>query len=231
MPEGSQIESMFAGIAGRYDCANHLLSFGIDALWRRRLVHLVARRDPGSVVDLATGTGDVAFALARRLDPAVRITGMDFCAPMLAIADDKKRPEPRHQRLNFASGDCLALPLSDDSVDALTIAFGLRNLEDRHRGLVEMHRVLRPGGRLFVLEFTQPDRWFRPFYYAYLKTLLPLIAGLATGDRNAYRYLAGSIEAFPTRESLAEEIRAAGFTEVRHEGMTFSTVAIHEARA
>lgn len=114
-------------------------------------------------------------------------------------------------------------------MDAVTIAFGVRNFEDRQKGLREIHRVLRPGGRLFILEFSQPRLWFRPFYYLYLKTILPRLAALATGDKGAYDYLAGSIEAFPTRAALADQVKAAGFPEVTARPLTFSIVAIHEA--
>jgi demethylmenaquinone methyltransferase/2-methoxy-6-polyprenyl-1,4-benzoquinol methylase len=125
----------------------------------------------------------------------------------------------------------MALPLPDRSFDAITISFGLRNMADRHKSLLEMRRVLRPGGRLFVLEFSQPYIWFRPFYYAYLKFILPLIAGLVTGDRSAYEYLGGSIEQFPGRPAMTDEIRRAGFKSVSATPLTFGIVALHEAVA
>lgn len=125
----------------------------------------------------------------------------------------------------------MALPLPDHSYDALTISFGLRNMADRQKALTEMRRVLRPGGRLFVLEFSQPFGWFRPFYYAYLKGILPLVAGLVTGDRSAYEYLGGSIEEFPDRPAMSAEITRAGFTSVQATPLTFGIVALHVARA
>jgi demethylmenaquinone methyltransferase/2-methoxy-6-polyprenyl-1,4-benzoquinol methylase len=221
---------MFAGIAGRYDVANHLLSGGIDFYWRRRLTRQVKRSQPGNVVDLATGSGDVAFKLRDRLGAGVPITGLDFCEPMLDEARSKKAQKANYADLKFEFGDCMALPLPDASVDAVTISFGVRNFEDRQRGLKEILRVLRPGGSLFVLEFSQPDRWFRPFYYFYLKYILPRIAALATGDQGAYDYLAGTIENFPTKEALAEQLKSAGFESVQATGLTFSIVAIHEAQ-
>lgn len=229
MPKAEAVRTMFSGIAGRYDKANLVLSGGIDRLWRRRLVRLVDRRKPAALADLATGSGDVAFALRRGLGQGVTITGLDFCPPMLAEAEKKRDADPALGGIEFRVGDCLNLPLPDNSVDVLTISFGLRNLEDRHRGLQEMRRVLRPGGALLVLEFTQPDRWFRPFYYFYLKRILPTLARWTTGNRDAYDYLAGSIEAFPTKESLAAEMKAAGFKTVQAEGLTFSITAIHTA--
>ena len=221
---------MFARIARRYDLANRLLSGGADIWWRWRLVRAVARTAPERVLDLATGSGDVAFALSRGLSPSVAITGMDFCQPMLDEAEKKKASRPgATANITFRQGDGLALPLADASFDVVTISFGLRNMADRHRALTEMRRVLRPGGRLFVLEFSQPDAWFRPFYLFYLRRILPVAAGLLTGDRAAYRYLNETIEQFPGREALAAEIRGAGFPTVFARPMTFGIVALHEA--
>lgn len=221
---------MFAGIAGRYDVANHLLSGGIDFYWRRVLTRMVKARRPKDVVDLATGSGDVAFKLRDRLGPTVPIKGLDFCEPMLDEARRKKNAHPTYADIEFNFGDCMDLPLPDACMDAVTISFGVRNFEDRQRGLKEILRVLRPGGRLFVLEFSQPDRWFRPFYYVYLKYILPLIAGVATGDKSAYDYLAGTIENFPTKEALGNELTRAGYHTVEATGLTCSIVAIHQAQ-
>ena len=231
MPDPIAVNSMFARIARRYDLANHLLSGGLDIGWRRVLVWAVERQAPGEVLDLATGSGDVAFALSRGLRADTRIVGMDFCQPMLDEAEFKKATLPVGQQamLTFRPGDGLDLPLPDACFDAVTISFGLRNMADRHRSLREMHRVLRPGGRLYVLEFSQPQAWLRPFYFFYLRRLLPFIAGAVTGDRAAYVYLNETIEQFPGRTALAAEIRAAGFNQVTARGLTFCTVALHEA--
>ena len=229
MPEGQAVSQMFAGIAGRYDLANHLLSGGIDFHWRRVLTKMVKAFAPRDVVDLATGSGDVAFKLRDRLGNEVPVTGLDFCEPMLDEAREKKSRKADYADLTFSFGDCMGLPLDDGSVDAVTISFGVRNFQDRQRGLKEILRVLRPGGRLYVLEFSQPDRWFRPIYYFYLKYILPWVAAIATGDKSAYDYLAGTIENFPTKEALAEQLKLAGFGTVNAKGLTFSIVAIHEA--
>ena len=230
MPDPIAVNSMFGRIARRYDLANRLISLGQDESWRRRLVAAVRRADPHDVLDLATGSGDVAFALSRGLSANVRITGMDFCLPMLDQAVAKQNAaEGRYANITFQPGDGLALPLADASVDAVTISFGLRNLADRARGLREMRRVLRPGGRLFVLEFSQSHRWCRAFYLFYLRHILPLLAGMITGDKAAYVYLNESIEQFPGREALAAEIRAAGFSQVSAQPMALGTVALHEA--
>ncbi len=229
MPEGTAVNTMFAGIAGRYDLANHLLSGGIDFYWRHVLTRKVLQCAPREVVDLATGSGDVAFKLRDRLGSNVPVTGLDFCEPMLEEARAKKSKKPSYADLDFSFGDCMQLPLPDASVDAVTISFGVRNFEDRQRGLQEILRVLRPGGRLFVLEFSQPARWFRPIYYFYLKYILPRVAALATGDKSAYDYLAGTIENFPTKTALADQLKRVGFDTIQATGLTFSIVAIHEA--
>ncbi|MDB6166488.1 MAG: ubiE 2 [Lacunisphaera sp.] len=230
MPDPKAVNTLFGRIASRYDLANHLLSGGVDFHWRRRLVRAVHDAQPASVLDLATGSGDVAFALADGLPAGVRLTGMDFCQPMLDEAVKKRRGSPRWAPIEFRQGDGLALPLPDASFEAVTISFGLRNMADRHQALCEMRRVLRPGGRLFLLEFSQPAIWFRPFYYAYLKFVLPTVAGVVTGDRAAYEYLCGSIEQFPGREAMAAEVRRAGFRSVSATPMTFGIVALHEAQ-
>ncbi len=230
MPDPKAVNSMFARIAGRYDLANHLLSGGIDFRWRRRLVRAVHDAQPGAVLDLATGSGDVVFALADALPPGVQLTGMDFCQPMLDEAERKKKSHPRWAPISFKQGDGLDLPLPDASFDAVTIAFGLRNMGDRKRSLREIRRVLRPAGRLFVLEFSQPFFWFRPFYYAYLRFIMPTLAGLVTGDRSAYEYLCGSIEDYPGRQAISDEIRRSGFSSVRVAPLTLGIVALHEAQ-
>ena len=232
MPDPKAVNSMFGRIAGRYDTANRVLSGGVDRWWRRRLVAAVRRHHPGTVLDLATGSGDVAFAIARGLQPTPEIVGMDFCQPLLDQAELKRKAtgHPGEKSVRFLPGDGLNLPLPSANFDTVTIAFGLRNLADRPRGLAEMRRVLKPGGMLHVLEFSQPSPWFRPFYYFYLRRLLPALAGRLTGDRDAYLYLGDSIGAFPSRAELAAEIAAAGLEAVEAMPMTFGIVALHSAR-
>lgn len=221
---------MFGRIAARYDVANRLLSGGIDIWWRCRLVRAVRRANPQRILDLATGSGDVAFALSQRIPSVRQIIGMDFCQPMLDEAVKKQAARaPTGQNISFQQGDGLAIPLPDESFDAVTISFGLRNMADRHRSLTEMRRILRPGGRLFVLEFSQPHAWFRPIYFFYLRRILPSFAGFITGNRAAYTYLNETIEQFPDRERLAQEIRSAGFSHVSASGMSACIVALHEA--
>ncbi len=224
---------MFARIATRYDLANRLLSCGIDVWWRHCLVNAVRKSSPKRVLDLATGSGDVAFALAGSLPKGTEITGMDFCQPMLdeAAAKKSRAKQGSYANVDFKLGDGLSLPLPDGCFDAVTISFGLRNMADRHRSLCEMRRVLKPGGSVVILEFSQPQAWFQPFYYFYLRRILPLIAGAVTGDRAAYIYLNETIGQFPDRSALSEEIRAAGFSAIKAEGLTLGIVALHEAQA
>jgi demethylmenaquinone methyltransferase/2-methoxy-6-polyprenyl-1,4-benzoquinol methylase len=231
MPDPVAVNSMFARIARRYDVANRLLSGGIDVWWRRRLVASVRQQGPAHILDLATGSGDVAFALSKGLPTTTAITGMDFCQPMLDEAMIKQQSSGQFPNITFIQGDGMALPLADASYDAVTISFGLRNMADRHRALSEMRRVLRPKGRLYVLEFSQPYRWFQPIYYFYLRRILPSIASMVTGDRGAYEYLCGSIEQYPGHEAMNAEILRAGLTAVAAKRMTFGSVAMHVAQS
>jgi demethylmenaquinone methyltransferase/2-methoxy-6-polyprenyl-1,4-benzoquinol methylase len=228
MPDPAAVKSMFGRISRRYDLANRVLSLGIDIHWRVRLVEAVRQGNPRHILDLATGSGDVALALRKGLPVAVSIVGMDFCEPMLVEARAKLARLPgTHSGVEFRQGDGLELPLPDQGFDAVTIAFGLRNMADRPRCLAEIRRVLRPGGHLYVLEFSQPEAWFRPLYDFHLRHVAPRVAAFLTGDRSAYEYLATSIGAFPGLEGLTREIEAAGFTQVTGQAMTFGIVALH----
>ena len=230
MPDPVEVNSMFARIARRYDVANRLLSGGVDVWWRRRLVGAVKATTPRAVLDLATGSGDVAFALGRALADDTLITGIDFCQPMLDEAELKKNEMGGFPNVTFQQGDAMALPVADSQFDAITISFGIRNVEDRVRALAEMRRVLRPRGRVFVLEFSQPYAWFKPIYFFYLRHILPTLAGMVTGEREAYQYLNSTIEAFPGRQAFAEEFRRAGFIDIQSRPMTFGIVALHVAK-
>lgn len=228
-PIGHKVEKMFSGIAEKYDYLNHLLSFGLDFLWRKALITEVKRLKPSSILDLATGSGDVAFALRKQIDPSTPILALDFCETMLDQARRKYKKSKYEGHLSFEYGDCMQLQLEDNAFDAITISFGVRNFENRIQGFSEMHRVLKPSGSLFILEFSQPYNWFRPFYFLYLKYLLPTIASLVTRDKEAYKYLAGTIESFPSKELLTEQLKTAGFKSVKTKSLSFSTVVIHQA--
>ena len=180
-------------------------------------------------MDLATGSGDVAFKLSDTLNKECEITATDFCQPMLDQAKFKQIKSKKYSNISFEHGDAMNLDFEDNTFDIVTVAFGVRNFENRNKGLREILRILKPQGSLFVLEFSQPDTWFRPFYFLYLKYILPCIAGIISKDKNAYQYLAGTIESFPSKELLKSQLFEAGYSEVKALGMTFSTVAIHHA--
>ena len=227
MPEGSAVRTMFSGIASRYDLANRVLSLGLCVGWRNRLVDAVKACAPDVVADLATGSGDVAFALRGALPAKAEVAGYDFCEPMLELG--RRRAAAEGVRLEFRVGDCMRLPLPDASCDAVTIAYGVRNFEDRGKGLRELRRITRPGGSVFILEFSQPDAWFAPLHFIHVRCVLPLAAALLTGDLGAYRYLGTSIAGFPDAEGLSAELKTAGFSQVTCERMLFGTVALHRA--
>ena len=229
MAEGSAVRQMFSGIASRYDLANRVLSLGLCVGWRNRLIQAVDATHAKRVADLATGSGDVAFELLRCLPPDTEVVGYDFCEPMLDVARERARQSGR-QAPEFKLGDCMALPIADDAVDAVSIAYGVRNFEDRARGLRELRRVVKPGGSVFILEFSKPAAWFAPFHFVYVRLISPILAGLLTGDFGAYRYLGTSIAGFPDADGLTQELKNAGFSEVSHESMMFGTVALHRAK-
>lgn len=229
IPIGDKVEKMFSGIANKYDFLNHILSFGIDYYWRERLANKVKKLEPRALMDLATGSGDVAFKLSKTLKKESIITAVDFCQPMLDQAELKKGRSEQYLNITFKHGDAMHLDFEDNTFDVVTIAFGVRNFEDRQKGLREILRVLKPQGSLFILEFSQPNAWFKPFYFLYLKYILPTIAGIISKDKNAYQYLAGTIESFPSKKLLKSQLLEAGYIDVYPYGMTFSTVAIHHA--
>jgi len=230
MPLKTDIIPMFARIAKRYDFANRLLSFGLDQYWRWRMVQFFKKKQPQNIVDFATGSGDVAFTIRRVLGNQPRITGVDFCQPMLKEAKRKQADWPDCKKINFITGDCLDLPFDDHTFDVGTIAFGVRNFENRLSGLASLYRVLRPGGYLVILESSQPYAWLAPVYFFYLKHIMPRIAQKLTHDISAYQYLAESIQAFPSPQALADELRQVGFRDVRFIRPALGIVAIHCAQ-
>lgn len=204
MPEARAVQAMFARIANRYDFLNRVLSAGIDRRWRARLVRRLGATTDLRVLDVACGTGDLAFELA---EAGARVVGLDFTHEMLTIA----RGKDRAQRVPFLNGDALALPFEAASFDAATIAFGLRNLADRGRGLAELARVVRPGGQVMVLEFSLPrSRLLAGPYRFYFTRVLPRIGALVSGDGEAYRYLPDTVLAWPRPEALQREMEAVG---------------------
>jgi demethylmenaquinone methyltransferase/2-methoxy-6-polyprenyl-1,4-benzoquinol methylase len=201
---------MFSGIAHRYDLANRVLSFSQDGRWRKRLVELAAPRPGERLLDVATGTGEIAIAFAHA-EPHLQVTGLDLSAGMLERARQKLRRLELVQHVALVEGDALALPFPKDFFDIITIGFGLRNLPDRQRGILEMTRVLRAGGRLLILEFSLPPRpLWRAVYLFYLKKILPTWGRLLSGARGPYEYLRDSILAFPDCVTIKKMMQAQG---------------------
>lgn len=223
------VERLFSGIAGVYDLLNRVLSFGLDARWRKRLVAAAApfpARGVGRILDLAAGTLDVSVALAKRY-PRHSVLALDYCRPML-LAGMPKLARMANNNIHPLVGDGRRLPLPDASVDVITMAFGLRNIRPRETVYAEALRVLTPGGRFCVLEFgSAQDRILFGLYNFYLARILPRIGGILAKDKDAYRYLADTVAAYPSASALAEEMRAAGFTGVAHESRTAGIVCLH----
>lgn len=223
----SDIKSMFDRIAPSYDRLNHLLSAGIDRRWRRRTAKIVARHTPHDIADIAAGTGDLSIALARRM-PAARITGIDLSAEMLARGEEKVRRLHLDERIAFVQGDAENLPLADASVDAVTIAFGIRNFTDRQAGLREARRILRQGGHLYILEFSMPEnRLFAPLYKLYFRNAVPAIGKFVSKDANAYDYLPHSVEQFPNKLLFLQKMKDCGFEECRLKNFFFGISVLY----
>ena len=222
------VRGMFGRVAARYDLLNHVLSFNLDRSWRAHTVKRVSdvlARPGAKVLDLCCGTGDVLLSLAARRK-GVTIFGSDFCHPMLIEAQRKIAAQKVCSPLFEA--DALALPLASESLDLITVAFGFRNLTNYRHGLEELARVLKPGGTLAILEFSQPtNRAFARLYEFFSRRVLPWVGGMVSGSHEAYSYLPESIKKFPGAEGLAEQMRAAGFSGVEFERLTFGAVALH----
>ena len=221
------VREMFSGIAGRYDLLNHVLSLNIDKRWRRKVRALLSdildNRD-AVVLDVACGTGDLSIELNR--DAKARVVGTDFCRPMLTVAHAKN--DTGHLTIPYVEGDAMNLSFAEDSFDALTIAFGLRNLANFAAGLAELHRVLKPGGRIVILEFSSPVLpGFRQLFNFYFANVLPRIGGAVSGSRGAYEYLPDSVSKFPNQKALVAMMERTGFSDVRYQNLTGGIAALH----
>lgn len=221
---------MFDRISGVYDRMNRVMTAGLDRTWRRRAADRAGLEPGDRVLDLCCGTGDLAIEVAGRVGPSGEVVGADFSEPMLEIAREKE-PGEGEAAVSFVNADALELPFEDHSFDALTIGFGARNLADLDRGLDEMKRVLRPGGRLVILEITQPRRQpLKGFFALWFDRIVPLIGRLA-GDSAAYSYLPDSVRSFPAADALADRLVDAGFDQVRWTVMAGGIIAIHSGVA
>lgn len=225
-----QVREMFDSIAPAYDFMNRAMTFGIDRLWRRRAVGLLHNIPHGEILDIATGTGDLAILLADRLAGS-KVTGVDLSEKMIEIGRRKVEARGLSERIKLEKGDCLHLPFADGSFDCITCAYGVRNFEDLLAGYREMRRVIRPGGTLMVLELSTPaSPLVKPLYRLYTGCIIPTVGRMVSKDVRAYSYLPESIAAVPQRESMCAVMREAGFSDCRFISLTFGTCTIYIAK-
>jgi demethylmenaquinone methyltransferase / 2-methoxy-6-polyprenyl-1,4-benzoquinol methylase len=216
------VHAAFSGIAPRYVLVNHVCSLGIDLWWRHRFAQRAARLQPQRILDLATGSGDLAMALWKKC-PQATIIATDFCEPMLEHARKRGLPDVR-------VADAMNLPFADASHDLVTVGFGLRNMADYAKAVREMSRVLTPGGHLMILDFSQPTWWMAPFYKFHLHYILPTVAGLISGKKDAYTYLGQSIETFPSGEKMKNLLQENGYGEIEWQPFTGHIASMYVAR-
>ncbi len=222
MPKKEKIQQMFDGIAADYDRLNHIMSLGIDRSWRRRAIREIVDTDRDlDILDIACGTGDFSIAIARKMPSGSHIIGLDISEGMLAVMREKLEAEGLEERVSVGQGDCEAMGFGDARFDRAAIAFGIRNFEHREKALKEILRVLKPGGKLVILELSVPSnpviRWF---YKLYFTGILPVIGGKVSGDKAAYRYLQASVLQFPGKKEWMETMRTCGYAGVRHKAFT-----------
>ena len=229
--EGSkkeQVARMFDNISGRYDFLNHVLSLNIDKLWRKRVVKMAKAMNPNSILDVATGTGDLAIALSK-ID-ADQIIGLDLSQGMLDVGQKKLIHKKLTDRIELKQGDSEDLPFEDNQFDVVTVAFGVRNFENLEKGLEEIRRVLRPGGKLIVLEFSQPDSFpFKQLYRFYFKNILPNIGKMISKDSSAYTYLPDSVDAFPYGAAFTRILSQCGYQDAEAQKLSFGIANIYQA--
>ena len=227
--KGRQVEEMFDNIAPTYDRLNHRLSWDIDRSWRRKAISRLEPYQPRQMLDIATGTGDFAIMAAKMLNP-VKLIGADISEGMMRVGEEKVRKEGLQDIISFAKEDCLALSFTDNTFDAVTAAFGIRNFQELERGLREMCRVLRPEGHLCIVELTRPVSFpMRQLFWLYSHTLLPLYGRLVSKDKQAYRYLISTIEAFPQGEEMQAILKRCGFREARFQRLTSGICTLYIA--
>ncbi len=228
LPKKEQVTQMFDTISGNYDNLNRVISFGIDVKWRKKVLKLVADKKPETILDIATGTGDLAILMAQT--GAKKITGFDISAGMLDIGKKKIEARKLSDRIEMLLGDSENMPFEDNSFDAITVAFGVRNFENLEKGLGEILRVLKPGGIFVILETSNPTKTpFKQGYWFYTKYILPQIGRLFSKDNAAYGYLSESASVFPFGEALNNILRKVGFIEVAAMPQTFGVATIYSA--
>lgn len=222
----SQVAQMFNSIAGKYDFLNHFLSAGIDIYWRKKAIDLLVPHKPALLLDIATGTGDFALE-ALRLNPQ-KIVGIDISEGMLAVGREKLKRKNLSHKIELQLGDSENLAFADNSFDAATAAFGVRNFEHLVKGLSEMHRVLKPGGRVVILEFSKPKTFpFKQVYNFYFKQILPVFGKIISKDRAAYTYLPESVQAFPDGPDFINILKQVGFNSTQWHSLTFGISSVY----
>lgn len=227
--KSEQVERMFNHIAPAYDRLNHSLSWGIDRHWRRAAINSLRPYKPRQILDVATGTGDFAIQAARELKPE-RVLGIDLSEGMLQVGREKVSSAGLDGIVQLIKDDCMQLSVADSSFDAVTVAYGVRNFTDLDRGLAEMLRVLRPGGRLVIIELTSPRHFpFKQGFWLYSHYLMPLVGRLVSHDGAAYRYLPATMEAFPQGEEMQQILLRAGFSHVAFRRFTFGLSTLYTA--
>jgi len=221
-----EVRTMFDNIAGRYDLLNRVLSLRIDVAWRNRAIRLLKQYRPQHILDVACGTGD--FSIAALKSGATRVTGVDISEKMLAAGRVKLEKKALDDRITLVSGDSEQLDFADNSFDAVTVAFGVRNFEHLDKGLAEICRVLKPGAPVVILEFSKPASFpVKQLYHFYFSTILPLIGRLVSGDARAYTYLFESVSAFPEGEDFLQHLRKAGFRACSSKRLTFGICSLY----
>lgn len=228
--KSQQVREMFDNIAPAYDFMNRAMTFGIDRWWRRKAVDMLRRHPHENILDVATGTGDLAMLLARRTE-ARSITGIDLSEGMIEVGRRKISESGLSGRITLTAGDCLNLPMADSTFDAVTVAYGVRNFENLLKGYGEMLRVLRPGGFITVIELSTPaNPLVRPLYKLYTRWIIPAVGRMVSKDVRAYSYLPESIAAVPQRSEMTALMQQAGFEDARFRTLTFGTCTIYTAR-
>lgn len=227
--KSEQVEQMFDNIAPAYDQLNHTLSLGIDKSWRRKAIDWLRPYRPQHIMDVATGTGDFAILACRALQPE-HLIGTDISEGMMNVGREKVKKAGLSGKISFAREDCTSLSFADNSFDAITVAFGIRNFDDLDKGLSEMCRVLKPGGHLVILELTTPERFpMKQLFAVYSRLVIPTLGKLFSKDNSAYTYLPQTIKAFPQGEVMKGVISRAGFGEVRFRRLTFGICTLYMA--
>jgi len=228
-PSRQQVWHMFDRIAPRYDLLNRLLSFRRDVAWRKRMTRMIPDRQDIRLLDIATGTADQIISLMQSSAKITKSIGVDMSEGMLNVGREKIARLNWQDRVELKTGDAMSIPEPDQSFDLATMSFGIRNVLNVSEALREIHRVLRPGGRALILEFSTPSNaLFRPLYFFYLRHILPLIGGMLSGDRKAYKYLNRTIETFPSGSDFCAIMTEAGFTNVKANPLTFGIASIYQ---